>query len=408
LFNGSDGQIDKLVGGAGDDTYRVLEAIDMISEALGGGTDTVDLRVGFAGSYTLAANVERLLADDVTAGVTLVGNALDNYITGGAGLDRLDGGAGVDTMAGGGGDDTYVVDNAADRVVCGPGFDTVLSSVSFNLGSNGAEVESLTLTGSAGSNGIGNALGNSIQGNAGDNFLQGLGGDDVLWGGAGSDVLEGGDGVDRLYGDPGADRMAGGAGSDFYYVDDAGDVVSELAGEGEDYVISYVTYTVGPEVEQLILSPASGAINGFIAPSVVTEVTLWGNNAANILQGGSGDDLLWGQGGHDTMTGGAGADTFLFSSAIAADSDTVLDFVDDYDKIGLPSGQFNALGPTVEAGEVNGYFTGAWLAGTHLAYDPEAGELYYSAAGDGFDKVLIGELQPTGALNVSEADFLIF
>jgi Ca2+-binding RTX toxin-like protein len=102
----------------------------------------------------------------------------------------LDGGTGADFMAGGTGDDTYSVDQAGDRVfeaeIPNEGSDLVFSTISYTLGAN---VENLTLQGSANIDGTGNGLNNVITGNDGDNTLIGGLGDDILDGGAGIDTF---------------------------------------------------------------------------------------------------------------------------------------------------------------------------------------------------------------------------
>jgi len=55
--------------------------------------------------------------------------------------------------------------------------------------------------------------------------------------------------------------MLGGVGDDTYVVDNAGDVVTENAGEGNDTVQSSVAYTLVANVENLVLTGA-GNING--------------------------------------------------------------------------------------------------------------------------------------------------
>ena len=126
---------------------------------------------------------------------TLTGNSAANTLIGGAGNDILDGGAKGDTMLGGAGNDIYTVDNAADVVteLGGEGIDGVSSSITYTLGAN---VENLTLTGSALINATGNTSDNILAGNSANNTLTGGAGNDTLDGGAGADTLVGGTGSD--------------------------------------------------------------------------------------------------------------------------------------------------------------------------------------------------------------------
>jgi len=109
-------------------------------------------------------------------------------------------------MQGGAGSDTYYVDNAGDRVIeaAGAGTDRVYASVSHALAAN---VENLTLTGTAKINGTGNSLANTLVGNAASNVLNGGTGADVIQGGAGNDLLVGGLGRDVMSGGSGADTF---------------------------------------------------------------------------------------------------------------------------------------------------------------------------------------------------------
>ena len=97
----------------------------------------------------------------------------------------------------------------------------------------------------------------------------------------GADSLAGGTGNDTLDGEAGIDSMAGGAGNDTYVVDTIGDTVSESAGEGTDQVRSSVTWTLGADLENLVLLGAAGT-NG-TGNTLANFIT--GNNAANVLAG---------------------------------------------------------------------------------------------------------------------------
>ncbi|WP_223543100.1 peroxidase family protein, partial [Pseudomonas sp. GL-B-12] len=71
-------------------------------------------------------------------------------------------------------------------------------------------------------------------GTIGDDLASGGDGNDILNGLGGNDILNGDAGNDILIGGTGADTMAGGVGDDVYEVTDLGDVVTELAGAGND------------------------------------------------------------------------------------------------------------------------------------------------------------------------------
>jgi Ca2+-binding RTX toxin-like protein len=203
LLMGSTGA-DNMIGGIGNDTYIVDNVGDVVTEAAGAGTDTVQATI----SYTLGSNVEQLVLAGTSA-INGTGNTLANTLTGNSAANVLDGGTGADTMIGGAGNDTYLVDNTADVVTenSNEGTDAVQASVTYTLGAN---VESLTLTGVSAINGTGNTLANTLTGNTAAN------------------VLDGG---------AGADTMVGGAGNDTYVVDDTGDsVVTENSAEGTDTV----------------------------------------------------------------------------------------------------------------------------------------------------------------------------
>ncbi|ETD76149.1 calcium-binding protein [Rhodobacter capsulatus] len=213
---------DDLRGGTGNDVYVVDRAGDRITEAAGGGTETV---IATYSGHVLGANLENLVLDGtVLAGS---GNALANRVTGNAaanllagglgndllrgmagtdtlqggdGHDTLDGGTGADRMQGGAGNDSYLVDESGDRIfetvtpsgtTDAGGRDHVSSSVTINLDAYaGARfVENVTLTGTYTINATGNALNNRIIGNDADNMLAGGLGNDVITTGLGNDVI---------------------------------------------------------------------------------------------------------------------------------------------------------------------------------------------------------------------------
>jgi len=203
---------DKMYGGAGNDTYIVNVLTDVVDELAGNGTDTIKTGITYSladtdGAGANGGNVENLTLTG-TAAVNGTGNALNNVLTGnsaantltgGDGNDTLNGAGGTDTMIGGLGNDIYMVDVATDVVteLAGQGKDAVKSSVSYVLAAN---VENLTLTGTAAIDATGNTGKNVLVGNAGAN---------VLTGGRGKDTMTGGKGVDTFNFDSALDSKVG-------------------------------------------------------------------------------------------------------------------------------------------------------------------------------------------------------
>jgi Ca2+-binding RTX toxin-like protein len=290
---------DVMEGGAGDDTYYVDALGDLIHEEGAAGTDRVYSSI----TFTLGANVENLILTG-TGELYGTGNALNNTIIGNNAVNVLNGRGGIDTMIGGLGDDRYFIDTLADVITeaADAGNDWVYSPVTYTLSAN---LENLMLQGAANIDGTGNAVNNIIYANGGTNVLRGL------------------DGNDKLVGFNGHAQMIGGAGDDLYYVDSTSDSVTEAAGGGTDSVNSSITFTLGANVENLILSgatPINGTGNGL-------NNTIVGDAQSNTLDAGTGADSIWGAGGNDiilydaadvSIAGDAGSDTLRLAGSAQA------------------------------------------------------------------------------------------
>ena len=316
-MDGGAGSADSMTGGNGDDLYYVDSTTDKISETSTGGLDLVNS----SANYSLSFYVENLTLTGTanlngsgnSSANTITGNTGDNSLAGGSGNDSLIGGAGndklngesgIDTMTGGAGDDAYYIDNAADQVVevANEGTDTVNSTMAWTLG---AEFENLTLIGTTGVAGTGNAKGNIINGNVGSNLLSGLGGNDSIVADVPSDTLHGGN--DTLDGGDGQNTLVGGLGNDTYLVTTGTDTIVEALNAGTDVVNSAISMTLVDNVENLVLggvTDLTGTGNGLA--NVIT-----GNTGANVLSGAAGADALNGGIGNDTLYGGAGVDSMV-------------------------------------------------------------------------------------------------
>jgi Ca2+-binding RTX toxin-like protein len=134
----------------------------------------------------------------------------------------------------------------------------------------------------------------------GNDEVHGLDGDDVIFGDFtagpwGNDTLYGGAGSDLLHGGGGDDLMIGGIGNDVYYVDSAGDVIVEYAGEGYDEVTSLVSCVLGASLERVnLIGSAVYAIGNEL------DNEIGGTTGNNLLDGGAGADYMYAHAGNDT------------------------------------------------------------------------------------------------------------
>ena len=221
-------------------------SITQLQETLGSTEVTLKGTLGVSGNFDVSGTVTDISVEDgtntiVMSGLLLpysalgsvttandlfsvVGNLMSSNDTitytnnsgvgmtffGGAGNDTITiSGPNADTLNGGAGNDTYTVDSVGDVVTeaLNAGTDLVQSTAAnFTLAAN---VENLTLLGSAAINGTGNTLANVLTGNNGVNIL------------------------------------VGGGGNDTYNVQNDGDLVIESLNAGTDLVQSAVSFTLG-------------------------------------------------------------------------------------------------------------------------------------------------------------------
>ena len=416
VLKGNDGS-NKLEGSGGYDTLAGGAGNDLLDGGLGNDTASYEAATGRVVVSLGISNPQDTGAAgfDTLVGVeNLIGSAYNDELSGNAGANLLDGKLGTDFLYAGAGNDTYVLKDvhkisdfplrfAFDRVVelAGEGTDTVRVErpgpnnvvTSYWLEAN---VENGIVTGMDIFTLNGNELNNQLTGNSAAN------------------TLNGNDGNDTLSGSGGSDNLNGGAGNDTYVVDNAGDRVVEAVGAGIDLVLSGISWTLGANVENLILT-GTNSVSG--AGNTLAN-TLIGNSAANGLNAGDGNDRLSGAAGNDILAGGAGNDTliggvdldiFLFNTALNAASnvDTVSDFSVANDTVRLENTIFTAL---TSAGTLNAdaFHIGAAAADAEdrIIYNSATGGLFYDSDGTGAGGMTqFAKLAP--GLALTNADFFV-
>ncbi|MFN9695193.1 MAG: bluetail domain-containing putative surface protein, partial [Synechococcaceae cyanobacterium] len=224
-------------------------------------------------------------------------------------------------------------------------------------------------------------------------FLLGTSSADLINGTNAADFLYGFEGNDTLNGGAGIDTLIGGLGNDTYIIDSTTDTITEALGAGIDTVQSSVTYTLGINLDNLILT-GTAALNG--TGNTLNNV-ITGNTANNSLNGGSGNDTLIGGDGIDILKGGLGNDTYIVDSTtdtisedLGAGIDTVQSSVtytldDNLDKLILTgtaaiNGTGNALNNTLTGNTANNILIGR--TGLDVVTGGAGSDTFSYAAGD--------------------------
>ncbi|WP_422403615.1 beta strand repeat-containing protein [Pseudomonas sp. GZD-209] len=269
----------QLIGLAGDDTYVINTHSDLarVVENADEGSDT--LQVIFKSTAGKGERTVIDLAGTHVENVNLTGTGLFELI--GTGADnRLAGNSSGTVMAGGQGDDTYVLGHKDDVITENEGegndtLETSLLSIDLTL-AKFANLENVTLGGKAALNATGNDQANLLIGNDGNNILDG--------------------GLNTS----GFDTLRGGKGNDTYVLQNAGDLVEELANEGIDTLVSNKL--------DIDLADYANVENVTLAGNLDLNAT--GNDLANTLSGNDGHNILDGGKGVDKLIGGKGDDTY--------------------------------------------------------------------------------------------------
>jgi Ca2+-binding RTX toxin-like protein len=346
LYGGTGGQ-DNIQGGAGTDILIINYSSNSNTGAIRGIRYSAYDPISGTGSFyaykgngttldsATYASIEKFIItgtsydDDIRGGNDydiLDGGAGNDSLDGGAGNDLLNGGTGNDSLSGGNGEDSLNGDAGDNTITGGAGNDALYGGNGTRAVLDGG-LGNDSLYGSNGNDSLTGGEGNdSLYGGNGNAFLDGGGGNDQLYGGSGNSTLRGGNGNDLIfgkiaYGDAGDDTFfanssSGGVGNDTYNIDVVSKVVSELANEGVDTVLSSISYTLSLNVENLILSNLAAFLGtaikgtGNISNNIIT-----GNLAANWLVGNDGNDTLNGGIGADTLDGGIGLDYASYYNA---------------------------------------------------------------------------------------------
>ncbi|WP_422362893.1 tandem-95 repeat protein [Pyruvatibacter mobilis] len=396
---------DNLISNVAAETLDGGDGLDQANYQFSTSAVTVNLATGmgqggFAAGDTLS-NIEKVF-----------GSAYDDVLTGDAGDNVLEGHTGNDVLNGGDGFDTASYASAAAAVF-----------VNLETGVLTGAATGDTLTSIEGV--IGSTHADLLEGDAADNLLQGGGGNDTLVGGAGADTLDGGTEHDTIrYDDSDAgvtidfvsgtgtgghaegdvltsiESVVGSTHDDTFYSSDTAEQLNGLGG----FDIARYDQSAGAVTVDLNFGSGNtgtgvgGAAEGDTLTSIEGVVgsvfgdTLIGDDADNMLDGGSGNDDLRGGGGNDSLKGGDGDDSLTGGAGadwlVGGAGSDVLDGGDGFDTADYSQSDAGIAISLAGTAGTGGHAAGDVLSNVERVYGSDFDD---QISGSAADDILHGE-----------------
>lgn len=272
-----DGGNDTLIGGAGADTLDGGVGRDRAVYDL---SAAIDIDLNRATQIGGEAQGERLISiEDIDGSRNsdfIRGSSVANELWGNLGNDFLEGRGGADIIDGGAGTDTAAYEFSSNGVTVGLDGSGIFGGDA--QGDTLVSIENLT----------GSVYSDTLTGSNGANVLRGRNGNDTLRGLAGNDILDGGVGADIIDGGADTDEVT--------YADATAGLQIILGLNGAD---GRATLNAGTFERDTLRSIENVEGSAF-------DDAIFGNEFANVLDGGLGSDYFTDSRGNDQYIGGGG------------------------------------------------------------------------------------------------------
>lgn len=375
--------------------------------------DTDDGGFGF-NIYITDINATLTTADNYNPDADQPVTLLSKFLAGG---DTFTGSVGADVMNGFAGNDTFFFSGGADTFNGGSDNDTVsYAGASAGLfagledeGSNSGEAAGDTFEGVE--NLIGTAFADTFYGDALNNRFVGGNGNDKFVGKGGSDTFDGGQGLDTVAYDA---SSSAGIRADLL---NRANNTNEAAG---DVYIGIENLDGSSFNDTLYGDNAANVLQGnsYHVAFDIDQDKLYGRGGNDVLKGWAGNDLLDGGTGKDTVTGGVGLDKFYMTTAAdtSTNCDTITDFNVTDDTIYLSRTIFTAIAQSTNTTlQLKFYWestTGtAHDADDRIVYETDTGILRYdsngSLAGGNIQQIAVLSNKAAIGTALSNLDFFI-